>query len=168
MAKKFSEMNEIELQSEKRSLNLKLNEIYDKAEVRELTDDEKKEERELTSKLERVNRCLDDIIRQRGLDASRPKQAEKAVGEYIREILQAARNGKNAREITLFSVSGNPKGSITESGAINLDINDLIPTLQEGLDLPKGMNIVTGVVGDTLVPYGIDDAKIVELVRLPS
>lgn len=152
-----------ELQNQKRELNLQLNAIYDIAETRELNDEEKKNERSLTVKLERVNREIDDILQERQVEATNPRQAEKTVNQYLREILQGARRDKANREITLLPVDGAPKGSITDSGAINLSIHDLIPTLQEGLGLPKGVTIATGVVGNELIPYGIDDAEMEEV-----
>lgn len=152
-----------ELQNQKRELNLQLNAIYDIAETRELNDEEKKNERSLTVKLERVNREIDDILQERQVEATNPRQAEKTVNQYLREILQGARRDKANREITLLPVEGAPKGSITDSGAINLSIHDLIPTLQEGLGLPKGVTIATGVVGNELIPYGIDDAEMEEV-----
>lgn len=152
-----------ELQNQKRELNLQLNAIYDIAETRELNEEEKKNERSLTMKLERVNREIDDILQERQITATNPRQAEKTVNQYLREMFRGARDGKSAREVTLFKVDGNPLGSVTDSGAINLSIHDLIPTLQEGLGLPTGVSIATGVTGDQLIPYGIDDAKIVEL-----
>lgn len=158
-----------ELQNQKRELNLQLNAIYDIAETRELNDEEKKQERSLTVKLERVNREIDDILQERQVEATNPRQAEKTVNQYLRELFQGARHDKANREVTLFVATDtegqptNPKGSITESGAINLSIHDLIPTLNEGLGLPTGLTIVTGVTGNELIPYGIDDAEMEEV-----
>ena len=82
----------------------------------------------------------------------------------IREMLQGVRTDKTQREITLGTPEA--KGQILESGAVNLTIHDIIPTLNEGLGLP--LNVVTGVPGEELYPVSVDDAEVEEVGETAS
>ena len=82
----------------------------------------------------------------------------------IREIFKSARTDKAQREITLGTPEA--KGQILESGAVNLTIHDIIPTLNEGLGLP--LNVVTGVPGEELYPVSVDDAEVEEVGETAS
>ena len=83
-------------------------------------------------------------------------------GEQLREYFKQVRNGKADREITLFPASEGSTSNVTASGAIQLSIHDLIPTLHEGLDLPASLRIVTGVTGNEVWPVSINDAEMEE------
>jgi hypothetical protein len=84
-------------------------------------------------------------------------------GEQFREYLKAVRQGKADREITLFPASLGSTSNITASGAINLSLHEMIPTLHEGLDLPASLRIVTGVEGNEIWPVSINDAEMEEV-----
>lgn len=94
-------------------------------------------------------------------EAQREMKQVDNTEEQVREILASSR--KQAREIT-FDKHGTPlvDGQISNSGAINLHIKDLVPNFEEGTVLPKGFNIATGVEGATLIPISIDDVEMVE------
>ena len=77
----------------------------------------------------------------------------------IREMLQGVRTDKTEREITLGTTE--LKGQILNSGAVQLTIRDIIPTLNEGLGLP--LTVVTGVAGEELYPVSVDDAEVEEV-----
>lgn len=81
----------------------------------------------------------------------------------LREYLRGVKAGTKEREILLFPASGNTTANITASGAINLTIHDLIPTLHEGLGLPAQLRIVTGVTGNEIWPVNIDDVEMEEV-----
>ena len=95
--------------------------------------------------------------------ASALQQAPDA-NAIIREIFKSARTDKAQREITLGTPEA--KGQILESGAVNLTIHDIIPTLNEGLGLP--LNVVTGVPGEELYPVSVDDAEVEEVGETAS
>ena len=81
----------------------------------------------------------------------------------LREYLRGVKAGTKEREILLFPATGNTTANITASGAINLTIHDLIPTLHEGLDLPAQLRIVTGVTGNEIWPVNVDDVEMEEV-----
>jgi hypothetical protein len=53
--------------------------------------------------------------------------------------------------------------NIEASGAINLSIHEMIPTLHEGLGLPAGLDVVTGVTGNEVWPVSINDVEMEEV-----
>lgn len=136
------------------AIKVRLNELANAIEAgkRDLTEAEQAEKRELM----REQQVLDmKIAAARHNDMKREEKVDKAVA--LREILKGAREDKMAREITFGTEIK------TNSGAVNLNIKDVIPTLNEGLGLPASLNIVTGVTGDVLYPYSVNDAEMEEL-----
>lgn len=135
---------------------------------RELKDAEKQEREALTREFNKLQREV-DLCSREYTDLYQKEQAEKAArekavkvstDEQLREALKNARTEKNAREIVLGSGTD---GDVASSGAVNLNIHDMIPTLNEGLGLPKGVSIVTGVTGNELWPVSLDDADFEEV-----
>lgn len=84
-------------------------------------------------------------------------------GEQLREYLKQVRQGKADREILLFPTDANVSANVTASGAIQLSIHEMIPTLHEGLGLPASLRIVTGVTGNEIWPVSINDAEMEEV-----
>ena len=128
-----------ELSQQRMAANEKLGDLYEGAKNRELNDEEKIREINLTREI----RQCEDAMRALNLEADNAKvvaQREKAnKGAHLREILADLRQGKGEREITLAPPTDNATQNIDASGAINLTIHDMIPTLHEGLGLPAGL-----------------------------
>lgn len=150
-----------ELQARQRAIQDEFCALYEKAEKRELTTEEIAQEKALNREFERNERELSMLINE-GLSGKLTAEPEKSKSQMLREFLKGSRSGSIAREITLSPVEGAPGANIVESGAINLTIHDLIPTLNEGLDLPRNLQLVTGVVGDEVWPISANDVKITE------
>ena len=112
-------------------------------------------------KYNNAKRELEVLEAQERSAASQQKPDKNAI---IREMLQGVRTDKTQREITLGTPEA--KGQILESGAVNLTIHDIIPTLNEGLGLP--LNVVTGVPGEELYPVSVDDAEVEEVGETAS
>lgn len=152
-----------QLREQRMAVNEKLGDLYAKAANRELTDEEKMTEINLSRELSQCEAAMRAI----NLDEENAKTAALHASENtaanFREYLKGVRSGKSDREITLLTQSPANGASITESGAINLSIKDIIPTLTEGLGLPKGLNIVTGVIGNELWPVSINDVEMEEV-----
>lgn len=83
-------------------------------------------------------------------------------GAIMREAIQYLQ-AHQGRELTFAPVGSNAGGSVTESGAVNLNIHDLIDTMNEGLGLPSTLALVTGVTGNDLWPVSVDDVDLEEL-----
>lgn len=167
-----------EAAAKRRELLDKQSEINDSLQVfdetlvkRELTEEERAKRVQLQREYERTQRDIDVCTREYvALHQAEQAEAEArnaavkvTAGQRLREILKGVREGKLSREITLAKVGENAGGSIEESGAINLTIGELIPTLNEGLGLPNGLSIVTGVTGNEIWPVSLDDAELTEV-----
>jgi hypothetical protein len=97
---------------------------------------------------------------------------QKANSEKLRELFKKCREDKvafsedmhdreaaNGTTILLNPASGNTKGNIEASGAIPMTIHELIDTKVPGLELPGDLKILTGVIGNEVWPYAIDDVE---------
>ena len=140
----------------------KLGNIYAGAANRPLNDEENIDVLNLTREIELAEREMKSLnieMTHTQLMAEREKADKSAA---FREVLKDIRAGKGEREILLKPATGNVTANIAASGAINLTVHDLIPTLHEGLELPEGCNLVTGVVGNEVWPVSINDVEMEE------
>lgn len=154
-----------QLQVRSREIQDRMSELNDVAYKgkRDFTEEEKREWDTLSREKTLVVQSLKDMATEREL----AKMAEvENKGQVLREYLKGVKDGSSKREILLFpSEDGttNVTGNITASGAINLTIHDLIPTLHEGLDLPETLRVVTGVTGNEIWPVNVDDVEMEEV-----
>jgi HK97 family phage major capsid protein len=148
-----------ELQVRNREIQDRMAELNDKAynEKREFTEEEARE----WNALSREKTMNLDALRDMATDAELAKMREyEDKNAKLREILS---DRTHQREITLFAAAPGSTSNITASGAIQLSIHELIPTLHEGLDLPSTLRVVTGVVGDEIWPVNVDDVEMEEV-----
>ena len=161
MKKTFEELREQRL-----AANEKLGDIYVKAANRELTDEEKMQVTNLSREIENCEREMRGINLEVANQEAQKSHRKRDIAAYIREQMVESRETKSTRTITLNPI--NPAAvpaetaNIKASGAIELTIHDIIPTLHEGLGLPKGVNIVTGVTGNEIWPVSVDDVEMEE------
>ena len=148
-----------ELQVRNREIQDRMAELNDKAfaEKREFTPEEKMEWETLTREAQKNDRELKNLLTDAEMAQVREKEDKNAA---LREILK---NQGNKREILLNPAAGNVSANIAASGAINLSIHELIPTLHEGLGLPDSLRIVTGVTGNEIWPVNVDDVEMEEV-----
>ncbi len=78
--------------------------------------------------------------------------------ESFSEELQA-REAANSTTILKDAATGNTSGNLEASGAIPFTIHELIDTKVSGLELPEDLQMLTGVVGNEVWPYSIDDVE---------
>ena len=151
-----------QLREQRLTANEKLGDIYVKAANRELNDEEKMQVINLTREIEMCEREMRGInldVTNQEANASREKAN---IAKSFRSLLSEASKTGQKREILLFPTDSNVKGNITASGAIELTIHEMIPTLHEGLGLPQGLGIVTGVEGNELWPVSVNDVEMEE------
>ena len=149
-----------ELQVRNREIQDRMAELNDKAfadNKREFTPEEQSEWNALTREAQKNDRELKNLLTDAELAQVREKEDKNAA---LREMLS---DKGNKREITLWPASLGSKSNVTASGAINLSIHDLIPTLHEGLDLPSTLRVVTGVTGNEIWPVNVDDVEMEEV-----
>lgn len=152
-----------ELREQKNTVNEKLGDLYVKAANRELTPEEKIEEANLTRELKMISERLKDSKIDAEMSKITAERAALAKGSSFRELIKSVSDSGNKREILLYPSGANVNGNITASGAIELSIHEMIPTLHEGLDLPKSLKIVTGVTGNEIWPVSVNDVEMEEV-----
>lgn len=150
----------IELQVRNREIQDRMAELNDTAfkEKREFNAEEQQEWNALTREAQANDRELKNLLNDQELAQVREKEDKNAA---LRELFRE--NKGNKREILLNPAAGNTTANIAASGAINLTIHDLIPTLHEGLGLPSTLSIVTGVTGNEVWPVSINDVEMEEV-----
>ena len=158
----MKKMTKGELQVRSRELQAQMSELNDKVynEKRNFTE----EEQNKWDALSREKMLVDAEIRAQLNERELAKYEErKSKGEQFRELLRETRDGGKQREILLFPTNTNVNANVTASGAIELSIHEMIPTLHEGLGLPEQLKIVTGVTGNEVWPVSINDVEMEEV-----
>lgn len=151
-----------------REIQARMREIYTKMEKErreEYTEEEKREMAELTSELEDNRR---EILLSKDEAAIAEIREQVDRNKQYREYLQGVRQKREDNTVTLAPKSTPDGSSITESGAINLYIEDIIDTKENGLGRPVGQSFVTGVEGDELYPYSINDVEMEEVGEIEA
>ena len=154
-------MTKEQLQVRNREIQDRMAEMNDKVykEKREFTEDEQREWNALSREKELNVQSLKDMATDAELAKMREAEDKNV---KLRELLKD--NGQK-REIVLTNDGSatNPVGVYSNSGAINMTIHELIPTLHEGLDLPSTLRVVTGVTGNEIWPVNVDDVEMEEV-----
>lgn len=152
-----------ELELAMREVQSKMGEFYDKIGTREeLTAEELALEAKFNREVENLEREF-RILNMNDDAAQRAAAKKDDIKKVFREYMMGVANRRENREILLLPSGGNTTANIEASGAIALDIKEMIPTLHEGLGLPIGTRIVTGVTGNELYPVSINDVKLEEV-----
>ena len=152
----------LKLQSRNREIQDSLSAIYDKAEKekRELTSEENAQVAQLNREFETNRR---ELLLVADTDTVAKMRENENKSAQLREYFQNVKQSRSADTVILLSKSGdNVTNTIESAGAINLKIEDVIDTQVEGLGLPQGLKMLTGVVGDDIWPLSIDDAEVTE------
>jgi HK97 family phage major capsid protein len=159
----MEKMTFMQLREARNKANEKLGDLYMNAKNRELTAEEKIEEMNLTRELNQLDEQMKFLNRESDNAKAQAEASKANKAKAFRELLKDVRNGKADREILLRPASPGDKNAIEASGAINLSIHEMIPTLHEGLGLPVGLDVVTGVTGNEVWPVSINDVEMEEV-----
>ena len=96
----------------------------------------------------------------------------KSKDAQLRELLKDCRENKkdfsevlvreaaNATTVLKDAAAGNTYGNLEAGGLVPITIKELIDTKVPGLELPDDLPIVTGVTGNEIYPYCVDDVKV--------
>jgi HK97 family phage major capsid protein len=158
----------MQLREARNQANEKLGDLYMNAKNRELTAEEKIEEMNLTRELNQLDEQMKFLNRENDNAKAQAEASKANKAKAFRELLKDVRNGKADREILLRPANVGDKNAIEASGAINLDIHEIIPTLHEGLGLPIGLRVVTGVTGNEVWPVSINDVEMEEVGEIEA
>lgn len=151
-----------------REIQARMSAIYlkmEKEKREEYTAEEKREMDELKHELEDNHREI-MLSKDEAAIAELREQVDR--NKQYREYLQGVRQKREDATTTLAPKSTPDGSSITESGAINLYIEDIIDTKVNGLGRPVGQSFVTGVEGDELYPYSINDVEMEEVGEIEA
>ncbi|MBQ1772871.1 MAG: phage major capsid protein, partial [Prevotella sp.] len=159
----MEKMTFMQLREARNKANEKLGDLYMNAKNRELTAEEKIEEMNLTRELNQLDEQMKFLNRENDNAKAQAEASKANKAKAFRELLKDVRNGKADREILLRPAQTGDTNAIEASGAINLSIHEMIPTLHEGLGLPVGLNVVTGVTGNEVWPVSINDVEMEEV-----
>lgn len=152
-----------ELELAMREVQSQMGAFYEKIGTREeLTADELAQEAKFNREVENLEREF-RILNLQDDNAQREANKKEDIKKVFREYMMGVANRRESREILLSPSGGNTTANIEASGAIELDIKEMIPTLHEGLGLPQGLNIVTGVTGNEVYPVSINDVTLEEV-----
>lgn len=166
--KKIKNMTFAELREKYMTAQESLSDIYIGAANRELNADEQMKEINLKREISEVKDQMDLIAREKADVNANAMHRRESMNRQFRELLRENMDGKSKRTVLLApgkEIDGsteNTIGNVSASGAIMLTIHDVIPTLNEGLGLAKGVRIVTGVTGNEVWPVSINDVEMEE------
>jgi HK97 family phage major capsid protein len=163
----MGKMTKVELYARNREIQSQLSELNDKAyrEARAFSEEEQRTWDALSREKALNEGELRTMLTERELAKY---ENHKSKGEMLRELFKEVKESGKQREILLApgtnsDTTQNTIGNITASGAIELSIHEIIPTLHEGLGLPETLRIVTGVTGNEVWPVSINDVEMEEL-----
>lgn len=160
-----------EIQKRHQEILVELDKIDElaKRENRPFTEDENDKYNALLREDNRLHAEIQGMLDEHELNQMRE---QKAKSQVLRELFKKCREEKvayseemhdreaaNATTILLNPAAGNTKGNIEASGAIPLVIHELIDTKVPGLERPGDLKILTGVTGNQVWPYAIDDVE---------
>ena len=156
-----------ELQVRNREIQSRLSELNDKAynEKRGFSEEEQREWDALSRERSLNEGELRSMLNERELAKY---EVRKSKGEQLREMFRECAKTGAKREILLAagtnsSGTSNTVANIDASGAIELTVHEMIPTLHEGLGLPETLRIVTGVTGNEVWPVSVSDVEMEEV-----
>lgn len=167
--KEFKKMSFAELREKRLSATERIGDIYEEAGVRELNPEQNIELENLKREIDQCERYMHGISLEKENAKASANHRNKTVGSMFREMLRDSIAMQSQRSVLLMpgkemdGSTENTLGNVTASGAIELTIHDVIPTLNEGLGLAKGVNIVTGVTGNQVWPVSVNDVEIEEV-----
>ncbi|MCH5307640.1 MAG: hypothetical protein J1E37_06115 [Prevotella sp.] len=152
-----------ELQMRHLAILAELDKIDEQAqrENRALTEEETQKYDSLMREDKRIGLELQGMLTDTELAKYREQKSKSAI---LREFLKRCVDKReNASTILMNAVTDGEDQNLTanleENGAIPLTIHELIDTKVEGLELPADLKMLTGVVGNEVWPYSIDDVQ---------
>ena len=151
-----------------REIQARMREIYTKMMKEKRDEYNEEEKREIAELTEEFNDNRREILLSNDEAAIAEVRENIDRNKQYREYLQGVRQKREDATTTLAPKSTPDGSSITESGAINLYIEEIIDTKVNGLGRPVGQSFVTGVEGDELYPYSINDVEMEEVGEIEA
>ena len=179
----MAKMTKSDIQKRQAEIMAKMDEMDEKTNVREaqirtMTSDEQKEEREKLMAEQRAQDMeYDALVRESaGLSARAKAMASgkelenirerEDVGAKLREMINDCYTNKRAANATTILANAitegpdqNANANLDAGGLIPVEIQPIIDTKVAGIELPDDLRMLTGVTGTQVIPYSINDVK---------
>ena len=179
----MAKMTKSDIQKRQAEIMAKMDEMDEKTNVREaqirtMTSDEQKEEREKLMAEQRAQDMeYDALVRESaGLSARAKAMASgkelenirerEDVGAKLREMINDCYTNKRAANATTILANAitsggdqNVNANLEAGGLIPVEIQPIIDTKVAGIELPDDLKMLTGVTGTQVIPYSINDVK---------
>jgi len=179
----MAKMTKSDIQKRQAEIMAKMDEMDEKTNVREaqirtMTSDEQKEEREKLMAEQRAQDMeYDALVRESaGLSARAKAMASgkelenirerEDVGAKLREMINDCYTNKRAANATTILANAITSGgdqnnyaNLEAGGLIPVEIQPIIDTKVAGIELPDDLKMLTGVTGTQVIPYSINDVK---------
>ena len=176
-------MTKDQIQTRQAEILNKLDEMDEKtnareAQIRALTSEEQKEEREKLMAEQRAQDIeYDALVRESaGLSARAKAMAtgkdleqireREDMGAKLREMINDCYTNKRAANATTILANAittgddkNINANMEAGGLIPVEIQPIIDTKVAGIELPDDLKMLTGVTGTQVIPYSINDVK---------
>ena len=179
----MAKMTKDQIQTRQAEILNKLDEMDEKtnareAQIRALTSEEQKEEREKLMAEQRAQDIeYDALVRESaGLSARAKAMAtgkdleqireREDMGAKLREMINDCYTNKRAANATTILANAittgddkNLNANMEAGGLIPVEIQPIIDTKVAGIELPDDLKMLTGVTGTQVIPYSINDVK---------
>ena len=169
----MKEMTKSEIQKRHHDILVEMDNLEELAtrENRALTEDETRKYDSLVREDNKLHIMIQGMLDEKQLAQFREL---KSKNQKLRELLKKCKDNRetysediqlreDANVSTTVLKDGvetyNVTANLEASGAIPLTINELIDTKVAGLELPDDLRLLTGVIGNEIWPYSIDDVE---------
>ena len=179
----MAKMTKSDIQKRQAEIMAKMDEMDEKTNVREaqirtMTSDEQKEEREKLMAEQRAQDMeYDALVRESAGLSARAKalasgkeleniREREDVGAKLREMINDCYTNKRAANATTILANAittgddqNINANLKAGELIPVEIQPIIDTKVAGIELPDDLKMLTGVTGSQVIPYSINDVK---------
>ena len=167
----MGKMTKSEIQKRHHDILVELDQLDElsKREDRPFTKEEDEKYQALVREDNRLHLEIQGMLDEKQLEQFREM---KSKSEQLREVMLRcatkqetfktelrAATDFNATTVLKDAATYNTNANLEASGAIPLTIHELIDTKVEGLELPEDLRMLTGVIGNEVWPYSIDDVE---------
>ena len=170
----MKEMNLNQLQTRHHEILVELDNYDELEEKRELTKEEVAKYNALMREDSRITGMMENMLTGKKLEEFRERKSKST---QLRELLKKCKENRESyseelqvREAPNNSTTvlkdpiktgtyQNANANLEAAGAVPLTIHELIDTKVAGLELPDDLRLLTGVIGNEVWPYAIDDVE---------
>ena len=170
----MKEMNLNQLQTRHHEILVELDNYDELEEKRELTKEEVAKYNALMREDSRITGMMENMLTGKKLEEFRERKSKstqlrellkkcKENRESYSEELQVREAPNNSTTVLKDAIKTgtyqNANANLEAAGAVPLTIHELIDTKVAGLELPDDLRLLTGVIGNEVWPYAIDDVE---------